>query len=42
MSFGGRGDVNEMTLSISYKFMNDNINGCFEDCVNDFRSSEAT
>ena len=36
----GGAEVNEMSMTISYKFMNNNLRDCFNDCANDFRSGE--
>ena len=39
MNFG-QNDVNEMSMQISFRMMNDTMSQCFKDCVNDFRSQQ--
>ena len=40
MNMGQGGQIDEMSMQISYRFMNMNLQDCFKDCVNDFRSGE--
>ena len=41
MNMGGPGgDVNEMSMQISFRMMNDTMRTCFKDCVTDFRAGE--
>ena len=32
------GDPNEMSMKVSFTMMNDVLNGCFKDCVKDYRN----
>ena len=36
----GQGDVNEMSMQVSFRMMNDTMKDCFSTCVTDFRSGE--
>ena len=41
MNMGGPGqDVNEMSMQISFRMMNDTMKDCFGDCVTDFNSQQ--
>ena len=41
MNMGGPGaDVNEMSMQISFRMMNDTMKDCFGDCVTDFSGAE--
>ena len=34
------GQMNEMSVQISFRMMNDTMKSCFTDCVTDFRSGD--
>ena len=36
----GGPDVNEMSMQISFRMMNDTMKECFSDCITDFGASE--
>ena len=40
MQGGPQGDVNEMSMQISFRMMNDTMKDCFGDCITDFSGSE--
>jgi hypothetical protein len=37
---GPGGDMNEMSMQISFRMMNNTMKGCFEDCVTDFSGAD--
>lgn len=40
MNMGQGQDVNEMSMQISFRMMNDTMKDCFTDCVTDFNKGE--
>jgi hypothetical protein len=40
MNFGGQSEVDQMSMQISFRMMNDTMKECFSDCITDFRGSD--